>query len=452
MKQSACFTMSVIHPLQNLLTSRDGSLVFAIIKNCILSFKYQSPNHWEFAGKWSDDFDKIQESRNTTAKEQQGQSSENENENKKLKSNKGDSIKRTAAKVPSPGIGAPPIYSYIRNLRLTSDESRLIACADSDKSLLVFDVDKTSKNVLKLRKRFCFSKRPNAISIAEDDTTVIIADKFGDVYSIDINSIPEEKFTQEPILGHVSMLTDVHWIKDSDGHQFIITSDRDEHIKISHYPQCFIVDKWLFGHKHFVSSICCGKDYLLLSAGGDDKIFAWDWKTGKNLSTFDYSSLIKPYLNDQHLAPPRFQNENNDIIEFAVSKIIKSKNLPFVAFFVEATKCIIILEISEKQKGDLALKQIITFPYNIISLSAHNDEFQVTLDNKESSGVQKNFAKFIEYNLNENSFLVNNEKSNEFDSAVIQSVQGDSNLVTKKEEIYPLYNVSSLRKHGEHYS
>ena len=66
--------------------------------------------------------------------------------------------------------------------------------------------------------------------------------------------------------------------------------------------------------------------------------------------------------------------------------------------------------------------------------------------------MQKNFAKFIEYNLNENSFVVNNEKSNEFDSAIIQSVQGDSNLVTKKEEIYPLYNVSSLRKHGEHYS
>lgn len=444
--------MTIIHPLQCTLTSRDGSLVFAIIKNCILSFKYQSPNHWEFAGKWSDDFNKTEGVKKKIVKEQQGQVSEDENKNKKLKSNKGDSISKIEAKIPSPGIGAPPIYSYIRNLRLTPDESRLIACADSDKSLLVFDVDKTSKNILKLTKRFCFPKRPNAISIAEDGTTVIIADKFGDVYSIDINSSPEEKFTQEPILGHVSMLTDVHMIKDSNDRQFIVTSDRDEHIRISHYPQCYIVDKWLFGHKHFVSSIYCGTDYLLLSAGGDDKIFTWDWETGKNLFTFDYSNLIKPYLTDQHLAPPKFQNEDSNVIEFAVSKIIKLSNLPFVAFFVEATKCIVILEISEKQKGNLTLQQIITFPYNVISLSAQNNEFQVTLDNSDSSGVQRGFTKFIEYNSNDNSFGVDNEKSNKFDDAIIQSVQGDFNLVTKKEEIYPLYNVSSLRKHGEHYS
>ncbi|CAI4058355.1 Trm82p SKDI_04G3860 [Saccharomyces kudriavzevii IFO 1802] len=445
--------MTVIHPLQDTLTSRDGSLIFAIIKNCILSFRYQSSNEWELVGKWSDDFDKTQEIKKNVARDQQRQTSENENKNKKLKSNKGDSITKTVAKVPSPGIGAPPIYSYIRNLKLTADDSRLIACADSDKSVLIFDVDRASKtNILKLTKRFSFPKRPNAITVAEDGTTVIVADKFGDVYSIDINSNPEEKFTQEPILGHVSMLTDVHMMKDSTGHTFLITSDRDEHIKISHYPQCFIVDKWLFGHKHFVSSICCDKDSLLLSAGGDVNIFAWDWKTGETLSTFDYSGLIKPYLSDQHLAPSRFQNEDNSIIEFAVSRIVKLSNLPFAAFFVEATKCIMILEISEKEKGKLSLKQIINLPYNVISLSAQNDELQVTLDNQKSPNVQNNFVKFIQYNPNDCVFVDNDEKSNKFDDVITQSVGRDSNLNAEEECVYPLYNISSLRKHGEHYS
>ncbi|EJS42333.1 trm82p [Saccharomyces arboricola H-6] len=445
--------MTLIHPLQNILTSRDGSLVFAIVKNCIISFKYQSSNHWDFVGQWSDNFDKAQDVKVNVAKEQQRQISENENKNKKLKSNKGDSITKAEAKIPSPGIGAPPIYSYIRNLKLTPDESKLIACADSDKSVLIFDVDKTSKsNVLKLTKRFSFPKRPNAISIADDGATIIVADKFGDVYSIGIDSNPKEKFTQEPILGHVSMLTDVHMIKDSDGRQFIITCDRDEHIKISHYPQCYIVDKWLFGHKHFVSSICCDENNMLLSAGGDDRIFSWDWKTGVNLSSFEYSDLIKPYLNDQHLAPSRFQNEENNLIEFAVSKIVKLSGLPFVAFFVEATKCIIILEISRKDKGKLSLKQVITLPYNVISLSTQNNELQVTLDNQKSPNIQNNFAKFIQYDSSDNKFVVNDKKSTKFDDAIRQSIQGDSNLDAEKEDIYPLYNISSLRKHGEHYS
>ena len=272
------------------------------------------------------------------------------------------------------------------------------------------------------------------------------------VYSIDMNSSPEDKFTQDPILGHVSMLTDVCMVKDSEGHQFIITSDRDEHIRISYYPQCYIVDKWLFGHKHFVSSICCDKDNVLLSAGGDNEIFAWDWKTGENLSKFDYSSLIKPYLNDQHLAPSRFQNEENNLIEFAVSKIAKINNLPFVAFFVEATKCIIILKISEKEKGKLSLKQIIDLPYNIISLSAQNDEFQITLDNQKSPHIQSSFAKFIQYNSNDDKFVINDDKSNLFDKIITKSLQEDSNLNAEEDDIYPLYNIASLRKHGEHYS
>ena len=194
--------MTLIHPLQNTLTSRDGSLVFAIVKNSILTFKYQSSNQWEFVGQWTDDFDKAQDIKKSVTKEQQRQINENDIKSKKLKSNKGDSIVKTEAKIPSPGIGAPPIYSYIRNLQLTPDESKLIACADSDKSVLIFTVDRASEtNVLKLSKRFSFPKRPNAISIAEDEATVIVADKFGDVYSIDMNSSPEDKFTQDPILG-----------------------------------------------------------------------------------------------------------------------------------------------------------------------------------------------------------------------------------------------------------
>ena len=124
-----------------------------------------------------------------------------------------------------------------------------------------------------------------------DDSDLILADKFGDIYSMPIaeevlSSINDEK---APILGHVSMLTDVNMVKDSEGKQYIITADRDEHIRISHYPQSYIVDKWLFGHEEFVSSICIPtwNDRLLFSAGGDHFVFSWDWKSGKLLHKFD---------------------------------------------------------------------------------------------------------------------------------------------------------------------
>ncbi|KAG9977198.1 hypothetical protein KCU78_g22359, partial [Aureobasidium melanogenum] len=81
------------------------------------------------------------------------------------------------------------------------------------------------------------------------------------------------------------MLTDVQFATEEvDGKTrgYIITADRDEHIRISRgAPQAHIIERFCLGHKDFISKICLlpGTD-LLISGGGDDWLGVWDWHAG----------------------------------------------------------------------------------------------------------------------------------------------------------------------------
>ena len=93
-----------------------------------------------------------------------------------------------------------------------------------------------------------------------------------------------------PILGHVAMLTSIVTAHDKEGRPYIITGDRDEHIRVSRgMPQAHVIETYCLGHKQFVSRLCVppSKPDMLISGGGDDELFVWDWKTGRLLSTFD---------------------------------------------------------------------------------------------------------------------------------------------------------------------
>ncbi|CAB4255667.1 similar to Saccharomyces cerevisiae YDR165W TRM82 Subunit of a tRNA methyltransferase complex composed of Trm8p and Trm82p that catalyzes 7- methylguanosine modification of tRNA [Maudiozyma barnettii] len=446
--------MAIIHPIQNIVAFGDGLVIFAVIKNVILAYKRQDTGSYKLIGKWTDQYDRTESIKDKVTKEQDRQIDENA---KKQKDNEGNVViqkKKTEAKIPVPGPGAPPVYSCIRNLLISKDGHKLLSCADSDKSVLVFDIDlNNDTNCLQLVKRQPFPKRPNSITITDDGKTVIMADKFGDVYSIPTDGEPLKDINDEldPILGHVSMLTDVLFKVDSHGKKFIITTDRDEHIKVSHFPQSFIVDKWLFGHSQFLSSICSPlwKSEWLFSAGGDDFIYLWDWESGKKLSEFKYSDIIKPYLTEKHLAPSRFQNESNDIIEYAVSKIVAFSGIPYIAFFVEATNILFIVKIDVENKK-ISESNTLELPYNIISLNTANDnEVIVSLDNRDSNG--ENFVKFVKYNSQSCIFEINEQKTKELD-ACFDTLKNDSNITVEKENIFPLYSTTTLRKHGEHYS
>jgi hypothetical protein len=124
-------------------------------------------------------------------------------------------------------------------------------------------------------------------------------------------------FVHKLLLGHVSMLTDIAvgklTAKDimsgkTVTREWIITADRDEHIRVSRgMPQAHIIEHFLLGHKEFVSRIHIPQVYpnIVISGGGDSRLFVWDYQLGKLLFKYDLRpELVKDLDDDTGGGPP----------------------------------------------------------------------------------------------------------------------------------------------------
>lgn len=195
-------------------------------------------------------------------------------------------------------------------------------------------------------------KRPSSITVSSD-AQIIVADKFGDVYAIPLIKSSEPytppqnpysssttaktplskpaatvltvhskgnraalaaqqrqlenpnsgasdvraegpDFAHTLLLGHVSMLTALVLGEDGQGRRYIVTGDRDEHIRVSRYmPQTHVIHGYCLGHREFVGAMAIpsARKALLISGGGDEDLLVWDWIDGKLLSK---TSILTP--------------------------------------------------------------------------------------------------------------------------------------------------------------
>ncbi|KAM5351647.1 hypothetical protein ACJ41O_004370 [Fusarium nematophilum] len=253
-------------------------------------------------------------------------------------------------------ISRVPDRPVITHLTSTADGAHVLAITGHDKVIWVFENDGKG-NLTQLSKR-TMPKRPSDVAIGPD-SQIICADKFGDVYSLpllfdpaspsattqpstpapakpafkpsanattvhskrnlralsnqqrhmelatrtkaEVEAKPEEpSFELTLLLGHVSMLTSLA-IGESEGRRYILTSDRDEHIRVSRYiPQAYVIEGFCLGHKEFVSSITipAARGHILVSGGGDEDLFVWDWKASTLLSRTRILSLAREILPD----------------------------------------------------------------------------------------------------------------------------------------------------------
>lgn len=176
-------------------------------------------------------------------------------------------------------------------------------------------------------------KRLCAVAFTKDEQTLICADKHGDVYALplipgefiksrldearkslaateltvhsgkNLKTLEQQKqarlenkkqpaksneeknvlnFEHYNVLGHVSVLTDLISVL-LGGRSYILTADRDEHIRVSRgHPQAHVIEQFCLGHKSFVSKICvpAWAPELLVSGAGDGELILWDWIQG----------------------------------------------------------------------------------------------------------------------------------------------------------------------------
>lgn len=95
-----------------------------------------------------------------------------------------------------------------------------------------------------------------------------------------------DSLIKKPIcLGHNSMLTDALISPDD---KFVITADRDEKIRVSHYPNVYNIQSYCLGHDQFVSSLnfLPSDSSILVSVSGDGTLRLWDYISGSELLVF----------------------------------------------------------------------------------------------------------------------------------------------------------------------
>lgn len=326
----------------------------------------------------------------------------------------------------------------IRQILFSRDEKYIIAT--ESKSVLILDALDLS-----LFSERTFPKRPSAVDTSVDDKDLLVGDKFGDVYSVPLLSKDAlvlssseaardaQSSSIEPILGHVSMLVDLT-VAENDGKQYVITADRDEHIRVSNYPKSFVIERWLFGHTEFVSALCVlpwAKD-TLISAGGDDFVAVWNWVTGELIQKFDIRSLIIDHLTEEFHTALRKGSD----LEISVATIVPLAKFNQVAILCEATNAVIVLQIDEQTKTLTHLHTLEHPTSRIIDITASSDGSVLfaSLDGAELvSGYTTTSSGQLEA----------------IESPALTNISTHGSVAQNEGKGFQLYSIKHMRKRGE---
>lgn len=228
-----------------------------------------------------------------------------------------------------------PHISFAR-LASFSHSDRFLALTGDDKVLRVWKLERTADNritgfefgkeiVIKLlpKRAAVLHWMPPSASTPIGSEELICIDRFGDVRSFmvnenDIRTLPsairpegteadEQDEMDSPtdaamhiLLGHVSMVTSLAFIpaaKPTAPPAFIITGDRDEHIRISRWGSkrmAYVIDRFLQGSEAFVGALAVISDtdekLRLVSSEGGRALRVWALPQPGSASAADTSS------------------------------------------------------------------------------------------------------------------------------------------------------------------
>ncbi|KAJ6045093.1 uncharacterized protein N7446_003295 [Penicillium canescens] len=337
-------------------------------------------------------------------------------------------------------------------------------------------------------------KRPSVLALTPNENDILCADKFGDVYIIPVipsseykRVVAEEKeyapsatnltvhtkrnlesleqqmrqaalkkkasaeatalnFEHQAIIGHVSMLTDMVSVTrpadsiTSHPRNYILTADRDEHIRVSRgHPQAHVIEQYCFGHTSFISKLCIPSwaPNVLISGGGDKHLLVWNWVEGQVL---------------QKVSLPESETDITVSGIWAVSDNADCLKSIFVAFEGSSQLLCYTLE------NDNTLKQQETLQLsgNVIDLVSigSKDTIAVSVDNLREPNSTSVWRSSPQALLE--TFRVEVGKWVPAEDSIVSSINTDSSTLvhteldekTTKSLNEQLYGLSVLRKNG----
>lgn len=229
-------------------------------------------------------------------------------------------------------------YHMITSLSFSEDGKYFAVCTNR-KQLCLYETRDlrllSNRTLVRAASRVRFS--PN--------NDIVIADKAGDAYLFS-TSCPTETGTL--ILGHLSMLLDILVTQDM---KYVLTTDRDEKIRVSMFPNCYNIISYCLGHEKFVTNISelPHEKSILISCGGDGVFKLWDYKRGNELMSVNFCDKISKCdienfnqdLHDCHY------DESVDILPvkyLRVSYLSKIESLVVISFY--SSKVLLIYRIN----------------------------------------------------------------------------------------------------------
>ncbi|CAG8457074.1 1655_t:CDS:2 [Paraglomus brasilianum] len=209
------------------------------------------------------------------------------------------------------------------------DNGNLLATSGDNKTLNIWDIEGWT-----LRSERTVSKRIISIAFEKSCSSIATADNTGDVYRFLIDVSTEEQNSIKPILGHVSMVTDMVLSPDN---KYVITADRDEHIRVSRYPKGHIIETFCLGHTQFVAKlhIIPWATDLMMSAGGDDYVALWDYAKGRLVQCLDIKNLLSTSTKEVSA---------ESLHDFTIMSIASSSLSRHIAIVIEKYSGVVILD------------------------------------------------------------------------------------------------------------
>lgn len=266
-------------------------------------------------------------------------------------------------------------YHAITSVTFSKDGRYFAVCTNRKQMCLYENADSprllSNRTLARAASRMRFS--PN--------NDVVVADKAGDVYLFSTGSPLEAGAL---ILGHLSMLLDVLITHDT---RYILTTDRDEKIRVSRFPNCYNITSYCLGHEKFVTNISelPHDESVLLSCGGDGTLNLWDYERGVELQSVNFRDKIPEQdiekfnrdLRDYHY------DESVDILpvkHLRVSRLGKSESLIVISFYSSEVLLTYVIASKEDTRLQVNYLNSITTEAEPIECLLHKRELWVLMD------------------------------------------------------------------------